>query len=79
MFITQEDIDFAKCLEKESVEELGKYAEEKKLDKFLETWNGADAINRKAILYKLISINRLVNAKLKSKANRWLKKHRLPN
>lgn len=81
MLITQEDIDFAKCLEKESVEALEKYARTnpETFKKFLEVWDSADEINRKAILYKLISINKLVNAKLKSKANHWLKKHELPN
>jgi hypothetical protein len=79
MIITQEDIDFAKCLEKESIEALDNYARKNKLNKFLEVWDSADEINRKAILYKLISINKLVNAKLKSKAKRWLKKHELPN
>ena len=81
MLITQEDIDFSKCLEKESIKALDKYARAnpKTFEKFLKTWEEADEITRKAIMYKLISINKLVNAKLKSKANRWLKKHSLPN
>ena len=81
MHITQEDIDFAKCLEKESTKALEKYARAnpETFKKFLEVWDGTDEINHKAIMYKLIAMNRLVNAKLKSKANHWLKKHEQPN
>jgi len=81
MQITQEDIDFAKCLEKNSTKALENYARENPqlFKKFLDVWDSTDEINHKAILYKLIAMNKLVNAKLKSKARHWLRKHEMPN
>ena len=74
MQVTQEDINFAKCLEKESTKALEKYARAnpETFKKFLEVWDSANEINRKAIMYKLISMNKLINA------NHWLKKHEQP-
>lgn len=81
MLITKEDVDFAKVLEKNSTKALEDYARKypDTFKKFLEIWDSTDEINHKAILYKLISMNKLVNAKLKSKAKHWLKKHEMPN
>ena len=78
MLITQEDINFAKCLEKESTKALDKYARAnpETFKKFIEVWDNTDEINRKAILYKLIAMNKIVNNKIKIKARRWLDQHK---
>jgi len=73
---TQKRIDLAKCLEKQSVEELDKYikANKEELNKELvKAWEVAEAEQRTAILNKLISNNPYVSNVLKCQANRWLK------
>lgn len=79
MLITPKEVEFAKVLEKESVEALDKHvrADKETFEDFIKVWDKATDDNKEAILYKLIATNKLVSNKLKSKANRWIKENGL--
>ena len=76
--ISKYSVELAKCLEKESIEELDKFVEEHQKDldkKMVKAWRVAKREVKELTLYKMIANKTNVDNKLRCKARRWLREH----